>query len=193
MATPRHRRVGGGAAVMSRLGRALGAGRLSRVGDMWPLDWKDGKGRRRRQALSRDRRVAERMRIEIVHQRDLEFAGLGTIEGQSRPLVEIRDAYLADLATRACPRHLVNVTATLDRVLTAIPAKRVRDVKAYDLIAYRAARLKTGLAVRTANLECDVLRSTLRWAERVGLIAESPIKNMPRLPETEATKRYRRR
>ena len=160
---------------------------------MWTLDWKDGQGRRRRQALSRDRRVAERMRIEIVHQRDLELAGLGTIEGQSRPLVEIRDAYLADLATRTCPKHVVNVTATLDRVLAAIPAKRVRDVKAYDLVAYRARRLKEGLAVRTANLECDVLRSTLRWAERVGLIAESPIKNMPRLPENEATKVYRRR
>lgn len=176
-----------------RLGRALGAGRLFRQGTMWTIDWKDGQGRRRRQALSRDRRVAERMRIEIVHQRDLEVAGLGTVEGQSRPLVEVRDAYLADLTTRACPRHLVNVTAALDRVLAAIPAKRVRDVKPYDLISYRASRLKAGLSTRSANLGCDVLRSMLRWAERVSLIAQSPIERMPRLPESEATKRYRRR
>lgn len=179
--------------IAARLGRALGAGRFFRQGTMWILDWKDGQGRRRRQALSRDRRVAERMRVEIVHQRDLEVAGLGTVEGQSRSLVEIRDAYLADLATRSCPRHVVNVTASLDRVLTAIPAKRVRDVKPYDLITFRAARLKAGISVRSANLGCDVLRSMLRWAERVGLIAQSPIERMPRLPETEATKRYRRR
>ncbi|MFN0007022.1 MAG: tyrosine-type recombinase/integrase [Planctomycetota bacterium] len=133
------------------------------------------------------------MRIEIVHQRDLEVAGLSTVEGQSRPLVEIRGLYLTDLATRSCPRHVVNVTASLDRVLADIPAKRVRDVKPYDLISYRAARLKAGISVRSANLGCDVLRSMLRWAERAGLIAQSPIERMPRLPETEATKRYRRR
>jgi integrase len=179
--------------IAARLGRALGAGRLFRLGTMWTLDWKDGHGRRRRQALSRDRRVAERMRIEIVHQRDLEVAGLATVEGQGRPLAEVRDAYLQDLATRASPRHVVNVTASLDRVLAAIPAKRVLDVRAYDLISYRAALLKAGLSVRSANLRCDVLRSTLTWAVRVGLIAENPVRNMPRLPESEATKRYRRR
>lgn len=179
--------------IAARLGRALGAGRFFRQGTMWTLDWKDAQGRRRRQALSRDRRVAERMRIEIVHQRDLEAAGLGTVEGQSRPLVEIRDAYLADLATRSCPRHIVNVTASLDRVLAAIPAKRVRDVKPYDLITYRASRLKAGISVRAANLGCDVLRSMFTWAVRVGLIAENPVRNMPALRETDATRVYRRR
>jgi len=179
--------------IALRLGRALGAGRIFRQGSMWTLDWKDGQGRRRRQALSRDRRIAERMRIEIVHQRDLELAGLGKVEGQSRPLAEVRDAYLQDLATRACPRHVVNVTAALDRVLAAIPARRVREVKPYDLISYRAILLKEGLAVRTANLGCDVLRSMLTWAVRVGLVAENPVRNMPRLPESEATRVYRRR
>jgi integrase len=53
--------------------------------------------------------------------------------------------------------------------------------------------LKKGLSTRSANLGCDVLRAMLRWAERVSLIAQSPIEKMPRLPESEATKRYRRR
>ncbi len=179
--------------MTERLGRALGPGRLFRVGEMWTLDLRGADGRRRRVALSRDHRAAERMRVKLLVERDLELAGLGTQEGQSRLLSDVRDAYLADLATRACPRHVVNVTRMVDQLLAVIPAKRVRDVKPYDLITHRARRLKEGLAVRTANLECDVLRSMLRWAERVGLIAQSPISNMPRLPENEATKRYKRR
>jgi integrase len=179
--------------MIARLGRALGAGRLFRVGEMWTLDWKDGQGNRRRQALSRDRRVAERARIEILHQRDLSMCGLDTQAGMDRPLKEIRDAYLTDLATRACPKHVVNTTATLDRVLAAIRAQRVRDLQPIELITYRASRLKAGLAHRSANLEIDVIRAALNWAVRVSLIAESPIRNLPRLRETEATKRYRRR
>lgn len=184
--------------IGARLGRALSVGKLflEKRGTgppRWILDWKAADGRRCRQALSTDRRVAERARIRIIAQRDAELCGLGGQDSQSRPLVEVRDAYLADLATRACPRHVVNVAASLDRVLAAIPAKRVRDVRAYDLISYRAALLKEGLAVRSANLGCDVLRSTLTWAVRVGLIAENPVRKMPRLPESEATRVYRRR
>jgi integrase len=157
------------------------------------LDWRAADGRRRRQALSTDKRVAERMRGEIIRARDLEDAGLGSVEGQSRPLKEIRDAYLADLATRACAQHVVNVTATLDRVLAAVPAQRVRDLRPLELVTYRSARLKAGLSHRSANLEIDVLRAALSWAVRLGLIAESPIRNLPRLKETGATRRYRRR
>ena len=179
--------------IAARLGRAFGPGRMSRIGAMWTLDWRAADGSRRRQALSRDRRIAERMRIEIVHQRDLEAAGLGTQEGQNKPLAELRDAYLADLETRACPRHLVNVRAGIDRTLGALRAKRVRDLRPHNLIQYRAARLKEGLSRRSANLEVDRLRAMLTWAERVGLVAANPVKHLPRLPESEATKRYRRR
>lgn len=179
--------------MIARLGRGLGAGRLWKRGDQWVLDWCDANGRRRRQALSRDKRVAERARVQILAQRDLDLAGLGSQEGQSRQLTAIRDAYLADLQTRACERHVLNVRQGLDRVLATIPARRVRDLQPHHLVQHRARRLAEGISRRTANLEADRVRAMLTWAERVGLIAGSPVKNMPRLPEPEASRRYRRR
>jgi integrase len=179
--------------IAARLGRALGAGRLFRQGTMWTLDWKDGQGRRRRQALSRDLRIAERMRIEIVHQRDLEVAGLGTVEGQGRSLAELKGTYLSDLSTRAVPKHVANTRARLNAILDVLPAQRVRDLKPIEVIQHRAKRLAEGISHRTANLQVDTLRSMLGWAVKVGLIAENPLRNMPRLKENEATKRYQRR
>jgi len=62
-----------------------------------------------------------------------------------------------------------------------------------EVIQHRARRLAGGISHRTANLQVDTLRSMLGWAVKVGLIAESPLRNMPRLKENEATKRYQRR
>jgi integrase len=133
------------------------------------------------------------MRIEIIRQRDLELAGLGTVEGQGRTLAEIRDSYLADLASRAVPKHLANTRARLGAILDVLPAKRVCDLKPLEVLQHRSKRVAEGIAHRTANLQVDTLRSMLGWAVKVGLIAESPIKNLPRLKENEATKRYQRR
>jgi integrase len=179
--------------IARRLGRALSAGCLTRRGELWSVDYRDAQGRRRRQALSTDRRVAERMRIEIIRQRDLEVAGLGTVEGQGRSLAELKDTYLEDLATRAVPKHVLNTRARLEAILDVLPAQRVCDLKPIEVIQHRARRLAEGISHRTANLQVDTLRSMLGWAVKVGLIAESPLRNMPRLKENEATKRYQRR
>lgn len=183
---------------MSRLGRALGQGKLvqekrGRGKPLWYLDWKDGRGQRRRQALSPDKRVAERMRTEIIGQRDLELAGLGSVEGQSRPLAEIAPLYLQDLAQRAGAKQVLNVTIHLRRILAAVRAKRVRDLDPIELMQYRAARLKLGLSNRTINVEVGSLKAMLRWAADAGLIAENPIRNFKPLPYTEQHRRHVRR
>jgi integrase len=182
-----------GAVIARRLGRALSAGKLTRRGDVWTLDWKTATGERRRQALSRDRRVAERMRIEIVHQRDLEMAGLGAVEGQSRPLAEVRDAFLADLGTRTSTRYHAYARQRIDDVLGEIRAKRVCDLRAHELLQLRAQMLKSGLSCVTANHKLATLQGMLNWALKVGLIAENPIRNMPRLPQPESARVHRRR
>ncbi|MBI4884928.1 MAG: site-specific integrase [Actinobacteria bacterium] len=183
---------------MSRLGRALGQGKLfqekrGRGKPLWYLDWKDGKGQRRRQALSPDKRVAERMRTEIISQRDLELAGLGSVEGQSRPLAEIVPLYLQDLAQRAGEKQVLNVTIHLRRILASLRSKRVRDLDPVELMQYRSARLKLGLSNRTINVEVGSLKAMLRWAENAGLIAQSPIRNFKPLPYTERHRRHVRR
>ena len=178
--------------------RSYGPGRLDRVQRgsgpaRWVLCWTEATGKRSRRALSTDRRVAERMRSEIIHKRDLELVGLGGEAGLDRPLRELVDAYLADLGTGCCARHLLNTRIGLTEVIAALPVERVGDLKPVMLIQYRAKRLADGVAPRTANLACDRLRACLNWAVKLDLIARNPIANLPRLKETEATQRYRRR
>jgi integrase len=123
----------------------------------------------------------------------MEVMGLGAVDGQSKPLREIVELYLTDLATRAVPDHVKNARARLEHVMANIKAKRVGDIQPVTLLAYRAQRLAEGLSVRTANLHVDTLRACLTWAQRLDLIATNPLSRLPRLPENEATKRRRRR
>jgi integrase len=181
-----------------RLGRALGSGRLSKEQRgsgpaRWVLDWTDASGARRRQSLSTDRRVAERLRTEIIHRRDMELGGLGPEAGQSRPIQELLDAYVADLSTRSVPRHHQMVKARLGRILQELRVRTMNDLEPYKLIQHRSRRLAEGLSPRSANLECDNVRALCSWCVRVGLTAANPVVSLPRLPEKDATKRHRRR
>jgi len=123
----------------------------------------------------------------------MEAAGLGGEAGLDRPLRELADAYLGDLATRCCARHVLNTRLGLADMLAAVPAERVGDLRPVMLIEYRAMKLAGGASARTANLACDRLRACLNWSVQLDLIARNPIPKLPRLKETEATQRYRRR
>jgi len=184
---------------MTRLGRALGPGSLKRVqrGDggqmLWVLDYKDGTGRRVRAALSTDKRVAERMRADLINKRDLEMAGLGTVEGQSMLLSELRDLYIADLETRAGAKQQRSVKDALARMLVALRATRVRDVRVIDVLRYRAERLRGGASNRTANVDTGSLRAMLAWGVAAQLIAENPLRGFKPLPMGEKHLRHVRR
>ena len=87
--------------------RSLGNGRIWRRkqkgGFVYIGDWKPD-GKRRRKALSSDRRVAQRMLADIIRNRDLCMAGLGIEEGVDRPIEEITEEYLADLFACRSPK-----------------------------------------------------------------------------------------
>lgn len=180
------------------MSRALSAGRLfkTRHGNgpaRWSVDYRDASGRRKRVALSTDRGVAERMRIELIRARDLELAGLGSVEGQSRPLREVIDAFLADLSIRATSEHVRNTRAHLHRILRDIPAERVRDLKPHHVIAYRAQRIRDGASHQTAQHGVRSLKVALNWARDAGLIAENPIARLKPLRIDDGKIRRQRR
>ena len=184
--------------IASRVGRALGPGVLRHEqrenGPLrWVLDWTDARGHRHRQALSTDRRVAERMRGEIIRQRDLEAAGLGAVEGQSMELAELRDAYLADLITRVGDSQFRNVRLRLNHAFAALSAQRVRDLRVVDVLKFRAVRVGAGVSNRTANCDVAALRAMLNWGVASQLIADNPLRSIKRLPDGEAHQVRRRR
>lgn len=179
-------------------GRTLGPGKLIKTkrgtGEaLWVLDWRGSDGVRRRQALSPDKRLAERMRAELVHKRDLELAGLGSIEGQSKRLNELRDAYVEDLRSRVTANHLRNVVTRIDRVIAALRNPRVRDVRAQDLLAMRARRVAKGAGHQTLNHEIGNFRALLLWAVKHGIIGQCPIPSITPLPTDRGHIRRQRR
>jgi integrase len=179
-------------------GRVLGPGKLIRVqrgrGEpTWLLDYTRADGSRVRQNLSRDRRVAERMRGELIAKRDLEMAGLAPVEGQNRELTELAEIYIADLAVRASDAHMRNVKARIARVLRSVRARRVSDLRPHMLLEHRARRVADGAGHATVNHEIKHVVGMLRWAERNRLIAQNPVPAIKPLPLDRGHLRRRRR
>ena len=181
-----------------RRGRALSAGTLTKQQrgngrPKWVLAYTGADGRRHRVALSTDKSVAERMRIELIRQRDLEVAGLAPVENMSMALAELTTAYLVDLQARVGDSQYKNVRLRLDKILAALPARRVRDLRPVEVLRYRAERVQAGASHRTANCDVEALKAALKWATEVGLIAQSPLRGLKRLPYGEAHQVRRRR
>lgn len=177
--------------------RARGPGRLFKLrsgdADVWVLDYTAADGRRARKRLSTDRKVAERLRNEILRKRDLQSAGLGVTGGQDRLLTELRDLYLQDLRLRSSAGHLANKTGRLNRALAGVRAQRVRDLTPADAVALQGALARAGLSNTTINMQVGALQTLLRWALRMRLIEESPIESIRPLPSNEKTLVHRRR
>jgi integrase len=178
--------------------RALGPGSLKKRplpagGASWTLDYTSATGRRKRVVLGSDKRVAERRRADLVRKRDLELAGLGSEEGQSMPLAELRELYVADLKHHVSARHLLNVELKLRKLLDGLDATRVRDVTPHIAIVFRDKLVVEGASHRTANLYANTLRGMLRWAADAGLIAKNPIERLKPLPEGPRHTRCNRR
>lgn len=180
------------------VGRAPGPGSLKKRalpsgGASWTLTYTDASGRRRRVVLGSDKRVAEQRRAALIRRRDLELGGLGAEHGQSRPLEEVRDLYVADLRHRVSERHVLNVVGKLARCLESLGAVRVRDVTPHAVMAFRSGLVDSGLSHRTANAHAATLKAMLGWAVEAGLIAANPIERLKALPEgPKHTRRNRR-
>ena len=163
--------------------KALGPGKLfrralPRGGASWTLDYTDGRGRRRRVVLGSDKRVAERRRADIIRQRDLELAGLGSEEGQSMPLAEVRDLYLSDLRHHVSRKHLVNVELRLRKLLEGLDAVRVRDVTPHSvMIALLAHPCPGESCLHGAGSEDGP--EGLRWAGEFGELLVDRVTGLP--------------
>jgi integrase len=157
------------------------------------LDFVGADGKRVRRVLSEDRRVAERIRAELVARRNMQLDGLGSIAGQGMTLQAVADLYLADLGARVTPHHIKNVRLSLRRSMEVLGAKQIRDLRPADVVQLRAESLGRGASNRTANLVASRLQAALRWAVENRIIAENPLSHLRPLPTTADHRRYRRR
>lgn len=165
---------------------SAGSGRLWRRKQkgtsVWVGDWTTADGKRRRQALSSDKRVAQRVFADIIRRRDLCAAGLGIEEGFDRPLVEIVDEFLADLTARRTPAYVQRVRSLVKMLIESTHARTVRDLHPQAYLKFRQLRLRQGVANRTANMDLVTTRTMLNWAVRSGYIAFNPLQAVQTLP-----------
>tara|TARA_R110002072_G_scaffold121342_2_gene255047 strand:+ start:15973 stop:17340 length:1368 start_codon:yes stop_codon:yes gene_type:complete len=178
-------------------GRALGRGRLIRrrnkKGTNYVGDWTDADGRRRREVLSSDRRVAERMLGDIIRKRDLEIAGLGIEDSHEMLVADLKAQYLADLKLRVTAGHVTNIKSRFKRIFEAVKARRVSDLRPGDVLAFRRQRVADGSSNRTANLDVAALKGMLNWAVDSGILGTNPLAKIKPLPQGKKHQRYRRR
>lgn len=122
------------------------------------------------------------------------------IDGPEQPpavgrvsLAEIQREYLDDLKHRTSASHHRNVKSSLEKLLTALRVKDLRDLQPIQVIRYRNQQREAGLANRSANMLVDRLRSILNWAVGSGLIDSHPLRFIRKLPCSAQHQRYRRR
>ena len=181
---------------MSRGRTSYGPGRLWRRqqarGAVWVLDWRDEHGRRRRDHVGRSKADAEEVRAELISRRNRRLRGI-EVEERELALADLRDRYLADLASRASDRHAINVEIHLRHVLAALPAATVQELKAVHVVEFRNQMLRDGARPRTANAHLQSFKAMLNWAVKVGLLTSHPLRGIERLPDGRKHQAYRRR
>ena len=175
------------------MSRAMGPGRLWKRGSSWVLDYRQADARRKRKVLGTDKRVAERRRMQIIAQRDMQLDGLGAVQGMELQLAEVVEEYLADLKLRSCSRHFSTVASRLRRAVQELGSPRVRDLKPMQVVRVRSAATARGLSNRSANLIVQSIQAALKWAVENGVIADSPIALVKPLPYSREHHRYQRR
>ncbi len=180
-------------------GRGLGPGRIvaEKLADgrtVYVGQWTDSSRKPHRKVLGTDRRVATRRLADIVRQRELADQGMAVEGWAARPLPELQTAYLADLSARCSEGHVERQRGALERVLGAIGANTVGDIRTDALVAYRASRLqaKRRPANATVNREVAAVVAMLNWAVDLGWLQQNPIR-LKRLPQGRAFQKLERR
>jgi hypothetical protein len=150
-------------------------------------------GSRKPKILSSDKRTAERLLADIIRERNLELAGLGSQGRQDFGLSVRKQRYLESLAYETTDEHVARVAGCISRILEDVRARRVCDLSPDDVLMYRQARVQHGVANSTANKEVGALQAMLNWASRVQLISHNPVSSIRSLPQNRATQRLHRR
>ena len=109
------------------------------------------------------------------------------------PLAFVAEQYLADLATRARPRGVVESRATLERVVRELGIEAVADLSRPAVLAWRQRRIAAGASNKTVNNALAVLLAALALCVQLEQIQVSPLHGLRALPTGPRHQRRRPR
>ena len=164
--------------------RELGSGNLSRRvredGTAFYLfSYTDADRVQRRKRLGSNKAVAERRAAQIIRERDLILAGLGTAVTKETPWAEVLPQFLAESALNAKASHVRQVEKSIRRILEGIRATRLSQVGLRDVERWRTRRAAE-VAPSTVNAECAHLRRFMEWCVP-DLLGANPLAGLRRI------------
>lgn len=110
------------------------------------------------------------------------LAGRSSQAADPLTLERVAEQYLADLATRARPRGLVESRSMLQRVVRDLAVERVDELTRTSVLEWRQQRLAAGASHKTVNNLLAVLFAALSLCVRLEQLRANPLAGLRSLP-----------
>ena len=129
-------------------------------------------GRRVDKSLkTRDRVVAKRIQVEL--EAKVAQGKFGIQATKRVPMERFKNQYLEHCDLQKAPSTVAEDRRRLGRFLGFVKKEYVNHIDAADLQAYQTARGKE-VSLSTLKRDMDLVRASLKWAHRQGMIPENP-------------------
>jgi len=161
----------------------------------WYARYRDETGTMRREALARDKRVAQGMLEKILKRIEQAKAGMiDPLEEQAfRPFAEHLDDYRKHMKQKDdSPRHIRDTCVKIKKIAKAAKWRRVADILATDVQAYLAELADKGLSIQTRNHYMTAMKTFTRWLYRNRRLRDGPLLHLS-LSNTAVDRRHDRR
>lgn len=159
------------------------------------IQFTDEHGRLRRVKGFRDKTATEQKAAQLVLEVERRKAGLPVGPNpKTTKITEAITAYIADMARRnTATDHQKESNRILTTIAQACSWQTLSQIAPADFTAYQSTRAANGTATRTTNRHHETLRAFCNWCVRTGHLSNNPIERLRMAPQTDATKRHRRR
>jgi len=162
--------------------------RIYRRGRTWYANFQDGRKQHRESLKTTSKKEARRLALRI----EVDLAeGKWKETPKAVPVAEASDSYRDYLATEGrAAKTKGKYNAVLGHVIALADKRKVRDIAGINLSfvdAYRAMRVKKGIAPKTLYTESVVIRQLVNFALSRGMLADDPLKEL-KLKKPKPTK-----
>ena len=173
--------------------------REKRRSPTWWIQYTDGQGVRRREAVGTKQQAADLLAIRLKEAVE-ERTGLPTFKAADLRAAELARMYLDAQRATVTEMHLANLKARVEAVLKGIRAVTLKDLTPERVEAFLAEKAETPIAdrkgsplpsARTLNAYLVAVKGMLNWAVGRRLLPYNPLDTVK--PRAEVIKVRRRR
>ena len=187
-----------------RTAEVLKDGRVMFVADCWYVRYRDANGKCQRESTGcRERQAAEKVLADILGRTEKVRAGvmsrqeMAASNGLEAPIEKHIKNYLSHLAVkiirgrRVSPRHVKYVGEKLERIISECRFATLKDIDRKTMQHWLTKLSHTSLSSRTVNMHRAAIIAFCNWCVNEGRLIVNPLAGLPKVPETEPTRKRR--